>query len=122
MQKNSHFSGLLVLTVLISVERTNDPTALIVISLMPAAEEKSFVIFLRPNKKCVVQVTLPTLNFYPYPIFSPFWSKCSYEKENGRQDMHFKGFFFFDMNPMYTILAFLSAIGLKENQLCFQRT
>ena len=51
MPKNSHFSGLLVLTVLISVERTNDPTALIVISLMPAAEEKSVVIFLRPNKK-----------------------------------------------------------------------
>ena len=37
----------------------------------------------------------PTLN-----VFSPCWSNCSSEKENGRQGMHFKRFFFFEMNPI----------------------
>ena len=40
--------------------------------------------------------------------------------------MHFKGFFFFfiDMNPirpkLYTILAFMSAVGLKKNNCAFK--
>ena len=54
----------------------------------------------RPNKKICVQVTVPTPIFYPLlNFFSKFWSNCSSAKENGRQGMHFKGFFIFDMNP-----------------------
>ena len=50
---------------------------------------------------CVVPVTLHTLFFTPtINIFSPFWPNCSSEKENGRQGMHFKGFFFFDLNSV----------------------
>ena len=51
------------------------------------------------NKK-YVWFRLPYLPefFIPYPkLFSPFRSNCSSEKENGRQGMHFKGFFPFSL-------------------------
>ena len=64
-----------------------------------------------------------TLNFFLH-----FGQIVKSEKVNGRQGMHLKDFFF-DMNPvalrkakLYTTLAYLSAIGLKGKQLCFQKT
>ena len=93
----------------------------------PAVHEH--IIVVRPNKKYVwfrlpylPLFFIPTLNF-----FSPFLSNCSPEKEYGRQDMRFKGFFSLTLTllhserpTLYTILAFLSAKGLKDNKCVFK--
>ena len=74
---------------------------------------------------------------YPtYPIFNPHtlnvllhFGQTVHQKKKLEGKACMLKDFFYDMNPIalrkakwYTILAFLSAVGLKEEKLFFQRT